>query len=113
MSPETVIEFICKDVRGIVVTCLNTQWQYLLKHPEMEGQQGVVRAIIEAPEFIHRSRDYKDRHTYYKQVVLSGIGNTYIRVIVKVNSWLKRGQVYNAFAVKGPQEGETLIWKRS
>lgn len=71
-----------------------------------------MRAILEAPEFINRSKDFKDRHTYYKQVVLPQIGSTYIRVVVKLNFWRKRGQVVNAFAVKGPQKGEKLIWKR-
>ena len=116
MAEDTVIEFICKDARGIIVTCLNTQWQYIVKHKEMEDQQGIVRAIIESPEFINRSKNFNNRHCYYKQLVVPGIGSTYLRVVVKLSSKPfrpERGYLVNAFACKGPQEGEILIWKKS
>jgi hypothetical protein len=116
MAEDTLIEFICRDPMGVVVTCLNTQWQYIIKHKEMEGQQGVARAIIESPEFINRSKNFKNRQCYYKQLVMAGIGSTYLRVVVKLGSkpfGPKRGYMVNAFACKGPQEGEILIWEKS
>ena len=116
MVKDTIIEFICRDPRGMVVTCLNTQWQYIIKHREMEGQQGIVRAIIESPAFINRSKNFNNRQCYYKQLVMPGIGSTYLRVVVELSSKPfrpKRGYMVNAFACKGPQEGEILIWEKS
>jgi len=116
MRGGTDNEFACKDPRGIVISCSKQQWEYLVKQREMEGQQGVVKAILEAPDFINQSRDFKDRHTYYKQLVLHSVGNTYIRVVVKVKSKIlarKRGYVINAFSCSGTQKGERLLWKRN
>ena len=109
------IEFVCEDVNGISVSCSKQQWQYLVKHKEMEGQQGVVRAVIESPDFINQSASSSKKYTYYKQLVLPIVGNTYVRVVIarKIRALGKRGYVINAFSCDGEQQGEERIWTKS
>ena len=81
----------------------------------MIGQQSVVKAIVEKPDSIYRSKNYKERNTYYKRLVLPSIGNTYIRVVVlckETDSGNKKGYVINAFACNGSQRGEKLLWEK-
>jgi chaperonin GroEL (HSP60 family) len=115
MAQPQYNEFVCKDVRDIQVSCAKSQWQYLIKHKEMEECQGVVKAIIESPSFINQSKTDKKRQTYYKQLVLPKIGSTYVRVVVEFRETdgQKRGYVINAFACNGPQKGEKLIWQKN
>lgn len=108
--------FSCKDPRGVEVTCSKQQWDYLIKHKEMVGQQGVVKVIIEKPDFINQSSRSGSRNTYYKRLVLPNIGSTYIRVVIDIKekeSGIKKGYVINAFATDGPQKGERLLWERN
>jgi len=109
-------EFACKDPRGIKVSCSKTSWRYLVKHEEMKGQKGVVRAIIEKPDRIKQSAKFKDRHIYYKLLVLPSVGSAYVRVVVKIKGESPeeiKGYVINAFACSGEQKGEKLLWQKS
>jgi hypothetical protein len=108
-------EFSCRDKDHILITCSKEQWQYLIKHKEMENQQGVVKAVIESPDFINQSKNHKNRKTFYKQLVLKDIGSTYLRVVIEYKTnllGLKRGYVINAFSCDGAQKGEQVIWKK-
>jgi ssRNA-specific RNase YbeY (16S rRNA maturation enzyme) len=75
MSEYTGTEFVCTDVLGLEIKCATEQWQYLIKHEEMIGQQGVIKAILMSPDFINQSAK-KNCHTYYKRLVLAKIGST-------------------------------------
>ena len=107
--------FVCKDPRGVVISCSKEQWNYLIKHREMVGQQGVVKAVIKTPDYIYQSRNFKSRNTYYKRLVLPEIGDTYVRVVVELKektTGTQRGYVINAFASSGSQKGERLLWEK-
>lgn len=110
------IEFGCYDVNSVLVTCSKSQWDYLVKHQEMIERQGVVKSIIESPDFICISARHTKRRTIYKMVVLPPpYGNTYVRVVVEYKRRLiskMRGYVINAFACNGMQEGEVKVWER-
>jgi len=102
---------------GLEIKCATEQWQYLIKHEEMIGQQGVVKAILMSPDFINQSAKKKNCHTYYKRLVLAKIGSTYVRVVVEIKyrlspkSW-KYGNLINAFSCNGEQLGEVRIWTK-
>lgn len=111
---DNYTEFVCKEPRNVIISCSKKQWSYLSKHKEMEGQQGVVKAVIEKPDFICQSRDFKNRNTFYKRLVMASVGDTYIRVVVEYRGKLlgKRGYMINAFPCGGMQEGEVIIWEK-
>ena len=81
----------------------------------MENQQGVVKAVLETPNFINKDKNYGNRRCYYKQLVLPVIGSTYVKVIVQKSKWLgwNKCHVINAYACDKPSRGETLKWKKN
>ena len=102
--------FECKDVFGEDIICPYDRWQHILDHPEMYGQEGLVKATIEDPDFITQDKYFENRFCNYKKLELPILGVNYIRVIVQKKS--KKGIVISAFSCVGSAKGEKLIWKK-
>ena len=97
------------------MSCSSEDWQHAARHEEVRGNQGVMKAVIESPEFINQSASVKNRHTYYKHLVLPGHGAVILRVVVELSkNPIKRNRAYfrNAFRCTGEQQGEVRIWTK-
>ena len=113
MSEEIV--FVCKDKDDVVIVCMTEAWRHIAnKHRELKELKELVRAVIEIPDGICQSRNFKNRKTLYKECVLpKPIGKAVIRVVVQYNRkrvlW-KEGRVITALVCNGMQQGEVLLW---
>jgi hypothetical protein len=111
--PDT--EFACVDIRGKKVICLYEDWQYILHHQEMRGNQDIARDVVQSPDFINRDKDFKNRENYYKLVTLSRNRITLVKVVVEFNHTMFKsriGYLYNAFACGVEKQGEVRIWTK-
>ena len=108
-------EFECVDPRGIRIVCFVRAWEHATKHREIEGEEGIIKAIIETPDFINRSKVVKNSHLYYKRLVLKTVGDTYVRVVTEIkrehllNKW---GLLKTALACNGEREEEVRLWTK-
>lgn len=108
-------EFECVDPRGIRIVCFTKGWEHAIKHKEIEGTQNIIKAIIEKPDFINRSRAVRNSHLYYKRLVLQSLGDTYIRVVTKLvrkRFRYKWGILETALACNGERSGEVRLWTK-
>jgi hypothetical protein len=104
-------EFECIDPRGMQVVCFEELWG----HAALVGKQGVVKAVIENPDFINRSKTEKRAHLYYKRLILPTIGDTYIRAVIELRGLLKKrkwGFFKTALPCNGETEGEERLWTK-
>jgi len=109
-------ESTCEEPRGIIVSCSKEQWEHIANHKEMVEQQGIVKAILEKPDFICQCPDFKNRNAFYKRIVLQSVSDTYIRIVVRYRRKSiknKRGYLVTALATDGAKKGEVVIWKKT
>ncbi|MFC1939129.1 hypothetical protein ACFLXO_00375 [Chloroflexota bacterium] len=114
MERGSETEFSCIDPNGIVISCSEQSWTHLTKHNEMIGQQGIIKAVLESPDFINRDANHKKWNNYYKLLVLPQIGSTYVRVTVQRPRLIgrKRGYVITGHACNGEKKGEVRLWSK-
>jgi len=106
-------EFICKDRNGITVSCSRECWvKHIAIHAEMNGQQGVIKAIISSPSSEYQDAHHVDRRSLYKRLVLNKIGNTLIKISIRYSSQMgrERGIVMTAYATDKVKRGEVWLW---
>ena len=109
-------EFECVDPHGMRVVCEEELWKHATLHVALVGKQGIVKAVIENPDFINRSKTKKRAHLYYKRLVLPTIGDTYIRAVIELRGLLKKrrwGFFKAALPCNGETEGEERLWTKS
>jgi hypothetical protein len=110
MMPQIFSTF---DPRGRLVICTEECWNFhiLDGHPELDGQEELVKKAIEQPSlpFIYQDKDYQDRHVYYS---LDDSGEYYLKVIAEfLND--EYGEVITAFWTDSIRPGEKMIWPNS
>jgi hypothetical protein len=106
-------EFVCKDRKGITVACSRECWaKHVIVHAEMNGQQGVVKAVVESPTSEYQDAHHIDTRNYYKRLVLKNWGNTLVKVSVRYGSQMgkERGRVKTAYATDKVKKGEVWLW---
>jgi hypothetical protein len=115
MEESRKTEFRCIDPNGVIISCHNWNWAHLINHKELIGQQGVVKAVIESPDFINNDVKHKNRTNYYKLLILPRIGSTYVRITVQKPILLsrKRGVIITGYACNGEKKGEVRLWSKN
>ena len=115
MEGGNEIEFRCTDPNGISISCSAQSWIHLTRHKELVGQQGIVKVVLETPDFINRDVNRKRRSNYYKLVVLPQIGMTYVRITVQRPKLFgrKKGYVITGVACNGEKKGEVRLWSKN
>jgi hypothetical protein len=107
----------CKDIYGITVVCSKDTWEKHIvpKHPEMEGCEAHVKAVIQHPRQIYQDSNNLDKLIIYNSAVLQKASHTrYIRVIInyKKHKFLgKRGYIESALGCWNIKRGDILIWE--
>jgi hypothetical protein len=78
----------------------------------MNGQQGVVKAIIESPLSEYQDVRHVDTRNLYKRLVLNPIGSTLVKVSIRYGSRMgrERGFVKSAYATNTVKRGEVWRW---
>ena len=117
MSSDVV--FHCRDVRGRPVELTRRQWdQHILpRHPELQGQEQVVREAVERPDGIYRDVNRTARECYYmtRQSFgrpLAGINFRLIKVVVDFHPmrWDEPGEVITSYVVSQVKPREVRLW---
>jgi hypothetical protein len=101
-------KFEAQDPRGFTVVCTEDQWRWHVVdfHPDMEGDEGLVKQAIENPSLgIFRDVDFGDRDVYYLRIRGK---DQYIKVIVQFDD--ENGSLITAFRANVPKAGEKMIW---
>lgn len=106
-------EFTCNDRNDVSIACSCECWaKHISIHPEMGGQQGVVKVVIEHPLSEYQDVRHVATRNFYKSVVLPTVGNTYVKVSIRYTKQYgkERGFVKTAYATDKPKKGEVWLW---
>lgn len=107
----------CKDINGIMVVCSKDTWEKHIvpKHPEMEGCEAHVKAVVQHPRQIYQDRDSLTKNIIYNPAVLPKASHArYLRVVInyKNSKFLgKRGYIESALGCWNIKKGDILIWE--
>ena len=110
--------FRCRDKDGIDIVCYRNTWinHIVQQHPEMNGKEILVKAVIENPDEIYQDSTWPDTRNIYNPAVLpEPFDKYYLKICLeyRVNfGGKKRGYVKTAFACLRIKKGDILIWKR-
>ncbi|AQU02573.1 hypothetical protein B1773_00470 [Dehalococcoides mccartyi] len=105
--------FNCVDHYGKIVCCTSEAWQHIINHKECIGQEELIKAVIQKPDFINQDKNYKDRKVFYKNCVLNPIGKCFLRIVIKYSNNLlnrRKGRIITAFASDSEKKGEARLW---
>ncbi len=103
-SDEKVI-LLAKSPLNVVVRTTTGYWGYLVtkKHPVMRGKEDIVKAVLQSPDEIRRSKTDKDVFLYYKQ-----FDKLYCVVAKHIG---KKGHLITAYPTDKVKEGDS-IWTK-
>lgn len=105
MSSGEDIFFIVKTPLNINVRTTVTYWSYLttMKHPVMNGKEGIVQYVLREPSEIRQSKTDKEVYLYYKQ-----FDKLYCVVARHLGS---EGFLITAYPTDKVKEGDA-VWKK-
>ena len=110
--------FRCTDKDGLTVICTKDTWEHHIVsgHPEMEGQEAIVKTAIENPYQVYQDGKHANRRNIYRPFVLPKPFNTeYLRIGIEYRgrklTGKVQGYVCTAFACRTKKKGEILIWE--
>jgi hypothetical protein len=105
ISMDKKLLFSVQTPIGIEIRITTDYWGYLVsvKHPVMQGKEGIVQSVLDSPDEIRLSKTDKDVFLYYKKF------DKLYCVVAKHTA--TEGYVITAYPAEKVKEGET-IWTR-
>ena len=103
-----------KDPLNNIITLTKECWtEHILKeHPEMELFYNELRNTIKEPEYIFKSKIFKQARLYFKGYLHPEYGHFYIMAVINYKEHKKTGYVMTGFPVYNLKKGGELIWKK-
>ena len=107
----------CQDKDRIPVVCSDDTWNkhILPKHPEIDGCEAHVKAVIEHPRLVYQDSTDLNKLILYSPAVLPKASHSrYLRVAIsyKNNRFLgKRGYIESAMGCWNIRKGDILVWE--
>ena len=110
MAESILFEVV--DRRGYKIQCTQRQWDchVISGHPEMKGQEELVKQALIDPFAIYADINKIDREIYY---YFPSEKYRYIRVVVRINHSKRTGALLTAFPSSTGKNRERMIWPRS
>ncbi len=111
--------FWCVDKNGTTIVCSKETWNnhVLAEHPEMEGCEAYVKAVIEKPYQIYQDGRHPNIQNIYRPFILPKPYNLYyLRVAIKYRKKVLgdlKGYISTAFPCVNIRKGDILIWEES
>lgn len=94
---------------GRMVRLSEAQWRHILFfHPEVEGEQGKLREVVEKPEIVLEGAT-RDTRICYRFYPFTPVASKYLAVVIKVLD--KEGFIITSYFTERVRKG-VVLWRR-